>query len=87
MAGGITRKVFAPHNPQELLIGANVLFETLDEGVHWKVISPDLTRNDKSKQRRPGGPISADVTGEEEFDTISSIAFSPLNDAYHLDRV
>ncbi|HEY1891062.1 MAG TPA: hypothetical protein VGG63_11685 [Steroidobacteraceae bacterium] len=73
-------KVFAPHNPQELLIGANVLFETLDEGVHWKVISPDLTRNDKSKQRRPGGPISADVTGEEEFDTISSIAFSPLND-------
>ncbi|MGH8199045.1 MAG: VPS10 domain-containing protein [Steroidobacteraceae bacterium] len=74
-------KVFAPHNPQELLIGANVLFETRDEGVHWKVVSPDLTRNDKSKQRRPGGPISADVTGEEEFDTISSIAFSPLNDA------
>ncbi|MGH8319216.1 MAG: WD40/YVTN/BNR-like repeat-containing protein [Steroidobacteraceae bacterium] len=73
-------KVFAPHNPKELLVGANVLFETLDEGVHWKVISPDLTRNDKSKQQRPGGPISADVTGEEEFDTISSIAFSPVND-------
>ena len=73
-------KVFAPHNPQELLIGANVLFKTLDEGVHWTVISPDLTRNDKSKQRRPGGPISADVTGEEEFDTISSIAYSPLSD-------
>ena len=73
-------KVFAPHNPQELLIGANVVFETFDEGVHWKVISPDLTRDDKSKQRRPGGPISADVTGEEEFDTISSIAFSPMSD-------
>ncbi|HLI19403.1 MAG TPA: hypothetical protein VKV22_14190, partial [Rhodanobacteraceae bacterium] len=25
-------KVFAPHNPKELLIGANVVFETLDEG-------------------------------------------------------
>ena len=73
-------KVFAPHNPRELLIGANVLFKTLDEGVHWTVISPDLTRNDKSKQRRPGGPISADVTGEEEFDTLSSIAYSPLSD-------
>ena len=73
-------KVFAPHNPDELLIGANVVFETLDEGVNWKVISPDLTRNDKSKQRRPGGPISADVTGEEEFDTLSSIAFSPMSD-------
>jgi photosystem II stability/assembly factor-like uncharacterized protein len=72
--------VFAPGNPKELLMGANVLFETFDEGVNWKVISPDLTRDDKSKQGRPGGPISADVTGEEMFDTISSIAFSPLTD-------
>lgn len=73
-------KVFAPHNPKELLIGANVVFETLDQGVHWKVISPDLTRNDKSKQGRPGGPINADVTGEETYDTLSVIAFSPLSD-------
>ncbi|MGA7538270.1 MAG: hypothetical protein WBW93_05835 [Steroidobacteraceae bacterium] len=72
--------VFAPGDPKELLMGANVLFESTDEGFHWKPISPDLTRNDKSKQGRPGGPISADVTGEEMFDTISSIAFSPLTD-------
>ena len=72
--------VFAPHNPNELLMGANVLFETTDEGINWRRISPDLTRNDKSKQQRPGGPISADVTGEEMFDTLSSIAFSPLTD-------
>ena len=71
---------FAPHNAKELLMGANVLFETLDEGTHWKVISPDLTRNDTTKEQRPGGPISADVTGEEMFGTISSIAFSPLTD-------
>lgn len=70
--------VFAPGAPKELLMGANVLFETTDEGIHWKVISPDLTRNDKSKQQRPGGAISADVTGEEMYDTISSIAVSPL---------
>ncbi len=70
--------VFA--NSTELLMGANVLFETVDEGIHWKVISPDLTRNDKSKQERPGGPISADVTGEEMFDTLSSIAVSPRTD-------
>jgi photosystem II stability/assembly factor-like uncharacterized protein len=72
--------VFAPGDPKELLLGANVLFETTDEGTHWKTISPDLTRDDKSKQGRPGGPISADVTGEEMFDTLSSIAFSPLSD-------
>ncbi|HVC21702.1 MAG TPA: hypothetical protein VNE16_16640 [Vicinamibacterales bacterium] len=72
--------LFAPGNPHELLVGGNVVFETLDGGLHWKVISPDLTRNDKSKQQRPGGPISADVTGEELFDTISSLAVSPLTD-------
>ena len=73
--------VFAPHNPNELLVGGNVVFESLDPGVlPWKVISPDLTRNDKSKQRRSGGPISADMTGEEMFDSLSTIAFSPLSD-------
>ncbi|MGH9466198.1 MAG: WD40/YVTN/BNR-like repeat-containing protein [Terriglobales bacterium] len=72
--------VFAPGNANEMLFGANVLFESEDQGIHWKVISPDLTRNDKRKQGRPGGPISADVTGEEMFDTISSIAVSPLTD-------
>lgn len=72
--------VFAPNDPKELLIGANVLFKTTDGGIHWTRISPDLTRNDKSKQARPGGPISADVTGEEMFDTLSSVAFSPLTD-------
>jgi photosystem II stability/assembly factor-like uncharacterized protein len=70
--------VIAPTDPKELLIGANVLFKTTDGGIHWTRISPDLTRNDKSKQARPGGPISADVTGEEMFDTLSSVAFSPL---------
>jgi photosystem II stability/assembly factor-like uncharacterized protein len=74
--------LFAPHHPNELLIGANVVFETRDPGVEpWKVISPDLTRNDRSKEIRSGGPISADMTGEEMFDTLSSIAFSPLTDS------
>ena len=71
---------FAHGNPKMLLVGANVVFKTLDEGIHWSVISPDLTRNDKSKQQRPGGPISADVTGEEMYDTISAIAISPFSD-------
>lgn len=71
--------LFDPHNPNAFLMGANVVLETFDEGIHWKAISPDLTRNDKTKQLRPGGPISRDVTGEEMFDTISAIAFSPLN--------
>ncbi len=72
--------VIPPHDRNALLLGAQVLLETTDRGRHWNAISPDLTRNDKSKQQRPGGPISSDVTSEDNFDTISAIAVSPFND-------
>ena len=31
----------------------------------WTIISPDLTRNDKTKQASSGGPITKDNTGVE----------------------
>lgn len=64
--------------PRALYFGANVLFKSDDEGLHWHVISPDLTRNDRSKQGVPGGPITHDATSVEAYDTIFSVAESPL---------
>lgn len=49
-----------------------------DEGFHWETISPDLTRNDKSKQKSSGGPISKDNTGVETFNTIFTLAESTI---------
>ncbi|MGH8361813.1 MAG: WD40/YVTN/BNR-like repeat-containing protein, partial [Gammaproteobacteria bacterium] len=72
--------LFAPGNPQELLIGAQYVLRSLDHGVTWTVISPDLTRNDKRTEGRPGGPISADVSGAEVYPTITAMAVSPIND-------
>jgi photosystem II stability/assembly factor-like uncharacterized protein len=68
----------SPHDPTVLYHGANVLFRTTDHGATWQAISPDLTRNDKSKQQWTGGPITGDITGVEVYDTIFSIAESPL---------
>jgi len=68
----------SPHDPSELYHGANVLFRSRDRGTTWQAISPDLTRNDKSKQKWSGGPISGDNTGVEIYDTIFSLALSPL---------
>jgi len=39
-----------------------VLFKSTDAGQSWSVISPDLTRNDKSRQGASGGPITKDNT-------------------------
>jgi hypothetical protein len=41
------------------------------------MISPDLTRNDKSKQGPAGGPITKDNTSIEYYDTIFAMAESP----------
>lgn len=69
---------FSPHNPHLLYAGANVLLGTTDEGQSWNVMSPDLTRNDKSKQGPSGGPITKDNTAVEYYDTIFTIDESPV---------
>ena len=67
----------SPHDPKVVYYGGNVVFRTADGGQSWQVISPDLTRNDKSKQKWSGGPITGDNTGVETYDTVFVIAESP----------
>jgi photosystem II stability/assembly factor-like uncharacterized protein len=68
----------SPHDTKVIYHGANVLLRSRDQGGHWEEISPDLTRNDKSKQKWSGGPITGDNTGVEIYNTIFSIAESPV---------
>ncbi len=67
----------SPHDPNVVYHAANVLFKSTDGGQSWTAISPDLTRNDKSKQRWSGGPITGDNTGVEVYGTIFAVAESP----------
>jgi hypothetical protein len=70
--------LFSVHDPTKLWAGGNILFETADEGQSWKPISTDLTRNDRGKQGPAGGEITKDNSGVEYYDTIFTIAESPL---------
>jgi photosystem II stability/assembly factor-like uncharacterized protein len=67
----------SPFDPKVVYHGAQVIFRTRDGGQKWDVISPDLTRNDKTKQKWAGGPITGDNTGVETYDTVFAIAESP----------
>ena len=58
----------------------NVVFKTSDSGKTWEVISPDLTRNDKSKQIAGGAPFTNEAAGGENYNTISSLSISPHNE-------
>ena len=70
--------MISPHDPNTLYHGGERLFKTTDGGVHWQAISPDLTRNDKSKQKPSGGDITLDDTGTEYYDTIFALTESPV---------
>ncbi len=67
---------FSVHDPDVLYAAANVLFKSEDLGETWTAISPDLTRNDKSRMGPSGGPITKDNTGVEYYGTIFALAES-----------
>ena len=68
----------SPHDPAVVYHAGNVLFRTEDGGQSWSAISPDLTRDDETKQRWSGGPITGDNTGVEFYGTIFAVAESPV---------
>jgi photosystem II stability/assembly factor-like uncharacterized protein len=69
--------LISPHDPKTIYHAANVLFKSRDGGQTWQPMGGDLTRNDKSKQKWAGGPITGDNTGVEVYGTIFAIAESP----------
>lgn len=68
---------FDPFDARAVYVGGNVLFRSVDHGMHWTAISSDLTRNLKDRQALSGGPLTLDVTGAETFGTILVVAPSP----------
>jgi photosystem II stability/assembly factor-like uncharacterized protein len=68
---------FSPHNPKKLYTTSNHVHVTTNGGQSWETISPDLTRNDKSKLGPSGGPITKDNTSVEYYCTIFAAGESP----------
>jgi len=71
---------FSKHNPKKLYTFSNHVHVSENEGQSWKIISPDLTRNDPEKLKSSGGPITQDNTGVEYYCTIFAANESPLKE-------
>lgn len=69
---------FSPHDPKKLYTASNHLHVSTNEGESWKLLSPDLTRNDPTKLGSSGGPITQDNTSVEYYCTIFAAAESPI---------
>ncbi len=69
------------HKPDRFFVGSQYLHVSDDMGDTWKIISPDLTTNDKSKQTQAeSGGLSMDNSGAENHTTIFTIAESPIDE-------
>ena len=69
----------SPRDANTVYLGANVVFKSADGGEHWTAVSPDLTRNDKSKQVTSGGPVEYDISGAETYNTILTVNLAPTD--------
>lgn len=67
--------------PDRIYIGSQFLHKSENMGDTWKIISPDLSTNDKAKQEQENsGGLSIDNSGAENHTTIFTIAESPIDE-------
>lgn len=70
--------IWSKHEANTYYHGAQYLLKTSDMGLTWKEVSPDLTRNEKAKQGKGGGPYTNEAVGAENYGTLSYVMESPL---------
>ena len=69
--------IWSKFEPNTYYHGAQYLLKTSDMGRTWKEISPDLTRNEKEKQGKGGGPYTNEAVGAENYGTLAYVIESP----------
>ncbi len=70
--------VASPHDGKVIYFGSQVLFRSKDFGATWTAISPDLSKNDSTRHGWAGGPALTEATTAEYYNTIYSVAESPV---------
>lgn len=68
----------SPHDERVIYQASHVMHRSMDEGISWDIISPDLTAKEPQYQIVSGNPITRDVTGEEVYSTIYAMTESRL---------
>lgn len=67
-----------PTDPNTIYYGSQYVHKSTDKGENWTIISSDLTTNDPDKQKYgESGGLTYDVTGAENYTSITAIDVSP----------
>jgi hypothetical protein len=70
--------IWSKHEPNVFYHGSQFLLRTNDMGKTWTQVSPDLTKNEKEKQGKPGVPYTNEAVGAENYGTLAYVIESPF---------
>jgi hypothetical protein len=68
-----------PFDMNKAYYGSQFVHVTKDKGANWEIISPDLTTNNPEHQKADYGGLTLDVSGAEMYNSILTIAPSPID--------
>ncbi|MDX1410238.1 MAG: glycosyl hydrolase, partial [Saprospiraceae bacterium] len=69
--------IWSQHESNTYYHAAQLLLRTRDLGKTWDEVSPDLSKNEKERQIKGGGPYTVEAVGAENYGTISYVIESP----------
>jgi photosystem II stability/assembly factor-like uncharacterized protein len=68
-----------PFDENTIYYGSQFVHKSTDEGATWTIMSPDLSTNNPDHQQLDYGGLTLDLSGAERYNSILSIAPSPLD--------
>ena len=71
--------LFSPADSTTLYLGTQYVMKTVDGGLHWQTISPDLTGSTQQPASKVEGPTTIDNAKERGYGVVFTIAPSALN--------
>jgi photosystem II stability/assembly factor-like uncharacterized protein len=73
--------LMSPFDKKTLYLGTQYVMKTLDGGLHWEIISPDLTGSTQHPgNKKPEGPPTVENAKERGYGVVYTIAPSSLNE-------
>ncbi len=70
--------ILSPHDKNTVYLAGSSVFKSTDFGRTWTRISDDLTTKNPERLKTAGGPVFTENTSAEYFETIISLAESPI---------
>jgi photosystem II stability/assembly factor-like uncharacterized protein len=71
--------IFSPADSRTLYLGTQYVMKTLDGGLHWQTISPDLTGSTQQRGDKAEGVATSENAKQRGYGVVFTIAASAVN--------